>query len=174
MAGFFLSHLTWNRWNVYFWEAKDYSHMQRLLFSWKRSSGSRDLTNLMQLSGSFAQSMLHINLSQWSQPMVGVSAKPLFKASVLKASKTTSPRTSMAAQKHKINFKNTQRLTTKLSNISPRCCYRINGLHPYLFPRLRPIKITRPFLHVNRLSQLKQMFHQTGRSHVSSAPQTRK
>lgn len=38
-------------------------------------------SHLMQLSGSLSQSILHMNLSQCSQPMVGVRARPLSKAS---------------------------------------------------------------------------------------------
>lgn len=50
---------------------------------------------LMQLSGSLSQSVLHMNLSQCSQPMVGVRASPLSRASVLRAASrdknTTTP-----------------------------------------------------------------------------------
>jgi hypothetical protein len=35
------------------------------------------VSNLIQFSGSFTQSVLHLNLSHVSQPIGGVNAKPL-------------------------------------------------------------------------------------------------
>lgn len=48
---------------------------------------------LMQLSGSRRQSVLHMNLSQCNQPMVGFSARPLSSASAAGPMKATRPRT---------------------------------------------------------------------------------
>lgn len=45
---------------------------------------------LMQLWGSVSQSILHMNLSQCNQPMVGVSARPLSSASAAGLIETTS------------------------------------------------------------------------------------
>lgn len=44
----------------------------------------------MQLSGSFSQSVLHLNLSQLSQPIGGVRARPLSNAFVIDVRERTS------------------------------------------------------------------------------------
>lgn len=52
-----------------------------LWFSVHTRQDNRITPYLMQLFGSVSQSMLHMNLSQCSQPMVGFSARPLSSAS---------------------------------------------------------------------------------------------
>lgn len=49
--------------------------------TWTYSMWVTSGSYLMQFSGSCVQSVLHINLSQCSQPMVGFSARPLSRAS---------------------------------------------------------------------------------------------
>lgn len=53
---------------------------------------SSDVSYLMQLLGSLSQSILHMNLSQCSQPIVGFSARPLSNASAVGLIKTRSAR----------------------------------------------------------------------------------
>lgn len=54
-----------------------------------------DFSHLMQLSGSWSQSVLHMNLSQCNQPMVGVRARPLSRASAAGPIKKTRANTEM-------------------------------------------------------------------------------
>lgn len=63
---------------------------------------------LMQLSGSCLQSMLHINLSQCSQPIVGFSARPLSRASaaglLAASSRRANKPTNMSRQTNQKSF----------------------------------------------------------------------
>lgn len=64
----------------------------RLARNRRSDPGSPVVSYLMQLSGSLSQSVLHRNLSQCSQPIVGVSARPLSNASAAGLIKTTRAR----------------------------------------------------------------------------------
>lgn len=60
------------------------------------TSDTSVVSYLMQLSGSLSQSILHKNLSQCNQPIVGVSASPLSNASAAGLTEETSARRNAA------------------------------------------------------------------------------
>lgn len=65
------------------------SKRARLLRCWLDLRCEPSFSYLTQLSGSRRQSVLHMNLSQCNQPMVGVRAKPLSRASAAGPVKNT-------------------------------------------------------------------------------------
>lgn len=65
------------------------SKRARLLRFWLDLRCEPSFSYLMQLSGSRRQSVLHMNLSQCNQPMVGVRARPLSRASAAGTVKNT-------------------------------------------------------------------------------------
>lgn len=82
---------------------------------------------LMQLSGSRWQSVLHMNLSQCNQPMVGFSARPLSSASAAGPMKATRPRTNTPCN---IADRKLAHSLTTLLNINVWLYFLVLRFHP--------------------------------------------